>query len=137
MSNDSEQGSGDVQKRERSSLNSNVRIKVPVKNRSWPWRGACHPGCFICRACGPYWWLLKKIFLHRDFLEFGEHINGQWYDVMDSRDDVSNLVVAFAYEDARFQTVDIFEGNHILADANEDGIEYVSSDEEMDVIGKS
>jgi hypothetical protein len=87
------------------------------------------------RGYGPYWWLIKKMFIDQGVLDFGEDIDRQWFDSVDYGDDTVNLVAAFAYEDARFATVNIYEGIHTM-ETDTGTIDYLSSDEDMEIMGK-
>ncbi len=84
------------------------------------------------RGYGPYWWLVKKMFIDAGDLAFGEHLDAQWIEALDYGSAKHNMAAAFAYEDARFLTMHILEATHTLID---DGnpVEFVSSDEEMEL----
>jgi hypothetical protein len=85
------------------------------------------------RGYGPYWWLIKKMLIDRSFLEFGEHLDREWVDALDYGSDKLNLAAAFAYEDARFETVNIYGDTHTMATAT-GSVEYISADKEMEVM---
>jgi hypothetical protein len=87
------------------------------------------------RGFGPYWWLVKKMFVDQEFFEFGEDIDKQWFDMTDYGDATLNLAAAFAYEDARFQTVNIYESTHTV-ETDTGTMDYVLSDEDMEIMGK-
>ena len=67
--------------------------------------------------------------------DFGEHIDREWLESMDYGDLVTNIAAAFAYEDARFETMNVQDWTHTLFDEDGNGVEYISSDEDMEAIG--
>jgi len=83
------------------------------------------------RGYGPYWWLIKKMFVEAGDLEFGEELDAQWVEALDYGEAKYNLAAAFAYEDARFETMNIMEPVHVMVEDG-DPIEFVSADEEME-----
>lgn len=83
------------------------------------------------RGYGPYWWLVKKMFVEAGDLEFGEHLDAQWIEALDYGEAKYNLAAAFAYEDARFNVMNLMEPVHVMIEDG-DPIEYVSADEEME-----
>jgi hypothetical protein len=87
------------------------------------------------RGYGPYWWLIKRMFIERGFLDFGEHVDLQWLEAMDYGDEKFNLAAAFAYEDVRFETVNVYDSYHTL-DTDAGTVDYVSADEDMELSEK-
>jgi hypothetical protein len=85
------------------------------------------------RNFGPYWWLVKKMFVDAGDTVFGDHIDARWVERMDYGDAKYNLAAAFAYEDARFGTTNVMEPVHVIIDDG-DPIEFVSADEEMETL---
>lgn len=83
------------------------------------------------RGYGPYWWLIKRMFVGAGDLEFGEHLDAQWVEALDYGEAKYNLAAAFAYEDARFDIMNIMEPVHVMIEDG-DPIEFVSADEEME-----
>jgi hypothetical protein len=84
------------------------------------------------RGFGPYWWLVKRMFVEAGDLSFGEHLDQQWIEAMDCGEAKYNLAAAWAYEDARFNVVNIMEPVHVMIDDG-DPVEFMSADEEMEM----
>ena len=87
------------------------------------------------RTYGPYWWLLKKIYIDQSDLSFGESIDQEWFDALDYGKPEFNILAAFAYEEVRvtknmlddpFHTMDTPDGD--------DYIEFASSDPDMEMM---
>lgn len=90
------------------------------------------------RSYGPYWWLVKKMFIDRKDTSFGDHIDKVWYEAMDYGYDKFNLVAAFAYADNRFEIGLMKDSYHTMEDEESgDSIEFISGDEEMEMIAVS
>lgn len=84
------------------------------------------------RAFGPYWYPLKKEFIARGDLSFGEFLDSEWLDAMDYGDMKYNIAAAWAYEETRFNlglTVDPF---HTMEDPDGNPVEFVSADPDME-----
>ena len=84
------------------------------------------------RGFGPYWWLVKRMFIEAGDLSFGEHLDQQWIEALDYAEAKYNLAAAWAYEDARFNVVNIMEPVHVMIDDG-DPVEFMSADEEMEM----
>ena len=71
------------------------------------------------------------MFVEAGDLEFGEELDAQWVEALDYGEAKYNLAAAFAYEDARFDIMNIMEPVHVMIEDG-DPIEFVSADEEME-----
>jgi len=90
------------------------------------------------RTYGPYWWALKKLYIDRDDLTFGDFIDLEWLLSMDYGKPEFNILAAFAYEELRmaknliddpFHTMDTEDGG--------DSVEFASNDPEMEMMAVS
>ena len=87
------------------------------------------------RAFGPYWWALKKIFIAKGDLSFGEEIDLEWLEAMDYGKPELNILAAFAYEEQRLAASLIDDPFHIMETADGgDHVEFASSDPEMEIM---
>jgi len=85
------------------------------------------------RGYGPYWWLIKRMMINRNFLEFGEHLDREWIETLDYGSDEFNLAAAFAYEDARFETTNVYGDTHTIVTTT-GSIEYFSDDGDIEIM---
>ncbi|MFH1984755.1 MAG: hypothetical protein ABIL58_23185 [Pseudomonadota bacterium] len=85
------------------------------------------------RGYGPYWWLLKRMFIEAGDLSFGEHLDYQWIEDLDYGSPAYNLAAAFAYEDARFNSVNVLDAYHVMPTTDGDAVEFTAADEEMEL----
>lgn len=87
------------------------------------------------RTYGPYWWGLKKIFLDRDDLVFGESIDREWLEAMDYGKTEYNILAAFAYEELRITKNFVDDPFHVMeTEGGDDSVEYASNDPEMETL---
>jgi len=90
------------------------------------------------RSYGPYWWLIKQMFIDRGDYSFGTHVDKEWHEAMDYGYDKFNLVAAFVYGDYRFESGLMADSYHTVEDdESENSIEFMSDDEEMEIMAVS
>jgi hypothetical protein len=90
------------------------------------------------RGFGPYWWSLKKVYVDRGDISFGDFIDLEWQMAMDYGKPELNIMAAFVYEELRtsknllddpFHTMDNIDGS--------DSVEFASSDPDMEIMALS
>lgn len=87
------------------------------------------------RAYGPYWWPLKKMFIDRSDLSFGDFIDAEWLSIMDYGKPEENIIAACIYEDIRVAKNLIDDPFHVMETADgADAIEYASNDPDMEMM---
>lgn len=88
------------------------------------------------RNFGPYWWALKKVYIDKGDLSFGEFVDAEWLEKMDYRKPELNVIAAFNYEEMRTTTNMLDDPFHTLESADGgDSIEYALSDPDMELMG--
>ena len=86
------------------------------------------------RTYGPFWWLVKEALIDHGYTEFGEHIDIEWLNDLETGDRVYDLLLAWVYEEGRFSVGQmITDPYHSLICADGEPFEYVSGDEEMEL----
>lgn len=88
------------------------------------------------REYGPYWWVVKKMFVDREDFEFGDYIDVEWLQACTYGVEKLNLAAAFLYADARFQYTSIYDSYHQMAGVDGEPIDFISNDEDMEIRGK-
>ena len=87
------------------------------------------------RTYGPYWWPLKKLFIDRDDLSFGDFIDLEWLLTMDLGKPEFNILAAFAYEEVRMAKNFVDDPFHVMETTDGgDAVEFASSDPEMEMM---
>ncbi|MBF0121167.1 MAG: hypothetical protein HQK79_20230 [Desulfobacterales bacterium] len=84
------------------------------------------------RSFGPYWWILKQMYVKRNDYSFGEYLDAEWLRLMDYGNENYNLAAAFAYEENAFNLGLMDYPFHTLEDEEGNPIEFISADEEME-----
>jgi hypothetical protein len=87
------------------------------------------------RAYGPYWWSLKKLFVDRDDLAFGDFVDQEWFTAMDYGKPELNILAGFSYEEMRTTKNLIDDPFHVMETADgDDAVEFASNDPEMEMM---
>lgn len=87
------------------------------------------------RPYGPYWWILKKVYIDRGDLSFGDYIDLEWFQGLDYGKAEMNILAAHAYEDVRTTTNFMDDPFHVMSSPDGgDSIEFASNDPEMEMM---
>lgn len=97
--------------------------------------GILHANPLRYRCYGPYWWLLKSVLIDRDVMDFGNHVDREWFESLDYGDPGYNLLASWVYEDTRFGTGQMITNPyHVLTDQDGESFEFACNDEEMEAL---
>jgi hypothetical protein len=87
------------------------------------------------RTFGPYWWILKKVYIDHGDLIFGEFIDLEWNTAMDYGTPELNIMASFVYEELRTSKNMIDDPFHTMESVDGgDSVEFASSDPDMEMM---
>ncbi len=92
------------------------------------------------RSYGPFWWHLKKALMDRGqrsgtgIFSRATFIDLDWLQAIDYGELKWNLLAAWAYGEGRLQSGLIYDPEHVLTDDGGEPVEYISADEEMEML---
>ena len=92
-----------------------------------------HPSRY--RNFGPYWWIVKKAYIDRGDMSFGESIDLEWQAAMDYGKPELNIMAAFAYEELRTSKNMLDDPFHDMESTDgSNSVEFASNDPEMEMM---
>ena len=87
------------------------------------------------RNFGPYWWPLKKAYIDRGDMSFGDFLDAEWLAAMDYGKPELNILAAYAYEDLRLTTSMMEDPFHTMPTVDGgDSVEFASDDQQMEMM---
>ncbi len=87
------------------------------------------------RVYGPYWWPLKKLFIDRGDLIFGDFIDQAWLLDLDYGKPEFNMLAAFVHEELRLTKNFLDDPFHAMETIDGgDTIEFASNDPDMEMM---
>lgn len=85
------------------------------------------------RGYGPYWWLIKKEFIDRNDMSFGDRLDAEYIEALDYGKSERNIIIAYAYGDVRFESGLMYDPYHTLLDTADNEVEFCSDDNDMEI----
>lgn len=85
------------------------------------------------RAFGPYWWLLKRMFIEHDIVRFGTSSDAEWVEATDYGDDTLNLLAIYAFYDHSSNIGLLYSNAHTVPLEDGEALNYVLVDEDMEI----
>lgn len=86
------------------------------------------------RAFGPYWWLLKSMFVECGIVRFGTTIDAEWLEATTYGDDTLNLLAVYAYYSHSFETGLQRSNTHTIPLDDGEALHFVLADDEVEIM---